>query len=77
VCSILHHLANGGSSSAEQTAALLDRLLHHAYVVPMKGTQTVFAGHSVAGRLKVTIQGYTKSDFDLPCLDADFVDDEA
>jgi hypothetical protein len=57
--------------------ALLDRLLQHAVVISMKGTQTVFGGQPLAGRLRETIQGYAKPDFDLPSLDADFVDDEA
>src|SRR3990172_10971722 len=43
----------------------------------MKGTQTVFDGQPLAGRLRGTIQGYAKPDFDLPSLDTDFVDDEA
>jgi hypothetical protein len=47
------------------------------YAVGMKGTQTVFGGQPLAGRLRGTIQGYAKPDFDLPSLDADFVDDEA
>ncbi len=57
--------------------AILDRVLHHAITVTMKGTQTVFAGQPLAGRLRGTVQGYAKPDFDLPSLDADFVDDEA
>jgi len=43
----------------------------------MKGTQTVFDGQPLAGRLRGAVQGYAKPDFDLPSLDADFVDDEA
>ena len=57
--------------------AILDRFLAHATIVAMKGTQTVFVGQPLAGRLRGTIQGYAKPDFDLPSLDADFVDDEA
>jgi hypothetical protein len=56
---------------------LIDRLVHRAEIVAMKGTQTVFVGQPLAGRLRGTIQGYAKPDFDLPSLDADFVDDEA
>jgi hypothetical protein len=43
----------------------------------MKGTQTVFAGHSLIRRLRRAIQGYSESDFDLPSRDADFLDEEA
>jgi hypothetical protein len=45
--------------------------------VSMKGTQTVFAGHSLIRRLRRAIQGYSEPDFDLPSRDADFVNDEA
>ena len=57
--------------------ALLDRLLHHAVVVHMKGTQTVFAGHSSGRRLRRAVQGYAQPDFDLPSLDPDLVYQEA
>jgi IstB-like ATP binding protein len=57
--------------------ALLDRLLHHAVVVHMKGTQTVFAGHSSGRRLRRAVQGYAEPDFDLPSLDPDLVDEQA
>ena len=59
------------------TSALLDRLLHHAETVLMKGTQTVFIRQPLARRLRRTVQGYAKSDFDLPSLDAHFIYDEA
>ena len=37
---------------------LVDRLLHRAEIVAMKGTQTVFDGQPFAGRLRRTLQGY-------------------
>ena len=43
----------------------------------MKGTQTVFAGHSSLWRFRRAVQGYVESDFDLPSHDADVVDQEA
>ena len=46
------------AGDATLTAALLDRLLHHAHVVPVEGTQTVFARQSLGGRLKGAVQGY-------------------
>ena len=58
-------------------AALLDRLLHHAVVVHMEGTQTVSARHCLIGRLRGAVQGYSEPDFDLPSGDADFVNHEA
>src|SRR4051794_41068351 len=57
--------------------ALLDRLLHHAVVIHIKGTQTVFAGHSSGRRPGRLVQGYAEPDFDLPTFDPDFVDQEA
>jgi DNA replication protein DnaC len=65
------------AQDATLTAALLDRLLHHARIVLMKGTQTVFVRQPLAGRLGRAVQGYAKPDFDLPSLDADFINDEA
>ena len=59
------------------TVAVVDRLVHHATIFEMKGTQTVFAGHSLIRRLRRAIQGYSESDFDLPSRDADFLDEEA
>jgi len=43
----------------------------------MKGTQTVFHGQLLPGRLRGGVQGYAKLDFDLPPLDGNFLDDKA
>jgi len=44
----------------------------------MKGTQTVFAGHSLSWWLRGrSVYGYAEPDFDLPSLDPDFIDNEA
>ena len=58
-------------------AALLDRLLHHATVVHMAGTQTVFDEHSAAWRLRRAVQRDAEPDLDLPSPHADLVDDKA
>jgi DNA replication protein DnaC len=46
--------------------ALLDRLLHYAVVVDMKGTQTVFDRHSRVCWLRGVVQGNAEPDFDQP-----------
>ena len=59
------------------TLAAIDRLVHHSTILDMKGTQTVFARHSLVRRLRGAVQRYTEADFDLPPGDADFVNEEA
>jgi DNA replication protein DnaC len=63
--------------NAACVVSLVDRLVHNAEIVAMKGTQTVFAGHSLVWWLRGTVQRYSEADFDRPTRDADFVNDKA
>jgi DNA replication protein DnaC len=51
---------------AAMTLAAVDRLVHHAVILDMKGTQTVFGRHSRAWWLRGVIQGNAEPDFDQP-----------
>jgi DNA replication protein DnaC len=48
------------------TLAAVDRLVHHATIFEMKGTQTVFGRHSCVWWLRGVIQGNAEPDFDQP-----------
>jgi DNA replication protein DnaC len=51
---------------AAMTLAAVDRLVHHAVILDMKGTQTVFGRHSRVWWLRGVIQGDAELDFDQP-----------
>src|SRR3954468_10019019 len=61
--------------NAACVVSLIDRLIHNAEIVAMKGTQTVFDRHRLLWRLRGVVQGDAEPDLDWPSLHADFVDD--
>ena len=52
--------------NAACVVSLVDRLVHNAEIIAMKGTQTVFGRHSRVWWLRGVIQGDAELDFDQP-----------